>query len=124
MLTRAHASRASLPMWAARRTVEERGPQACPASVDHGRSIRLDAARPGGDHAGQRLPRQACLKSELRLDDEAGLVGARGFEPPTSSSRTMRATKLRHAPTESAPEGRGMIAHRLWFLARARGRGT
>ena len=30
------------------------------------------------------------------------LVGARGFEPPTSSSRTMRATKLRHAPTEGA----------------------
>ena len=30
------------------------------------------------------------------------MVGARGFEPPTSSSRTMRATKLRHAPTESA----------------------
>ena len=28
------------------------------------------------------------------------MVGARGFEPPTSSSRTMRATKLRHAPTE------------------------
>jgi hypothetical protein len=27
------------------------------------------------------------------------LVGARGFEPPTSSSRTMRATWLRHAPT-------------------------
>ena len=30
------------------------------------------------------------------------MVGARGFEPPTSSSRTMRATKLRHAPTEEA----------------------
>ena len=30
------------------------------------------------------------------------MVGARGFEPPTSSSRTMRATKLRHAPTEGA----------------------
>ena len=28
------------------------------------------------------------------------MVGARGFEPPTSSSRTMRATRLRHAPTE------------------------
>ena len=27
------------------------------------------------------------------------LVGARGFEPPTSASRTLRATKLRHAPT-------------------------
>ncbi len=33
--------------------------------------------------------------------DEVVMVGARGFEPPTSSSRTMRATKLRHAPTES-----------------------
>jgi hypothetical protein len=32
--------------------------------------------------------------------DEVEMVGARGFEPPTSSSRTMRATKLRHAPTE------------------------
>ena len=38
------------------------------------------------------------------------MVGARGFEPPTSSSRTMRATKLRHAPTEMPAEGPGMIA--------------
>ena len=30
---------------------------------------------------------------------EALLVGATGFEPATSSSRTKRATKLRHAPT-------------------------
>ena len=30
------------------------------------------------------------------------LVGARGFEPPTSASRTLRAAKLRHAPTEEA----------------------
>jgi Resolvase, N terminal domain len=50
----------------------------------------------------QRLPTQRVM----------GLVGARGFEPPTSSSRTMRATKLRHAPTEGAAEGRGMIPHR------------
>src|SRR5213594_2310047 len=27
------------------------------------------------------------------------LVGARGFEPPTSRSRTVRATRLRYAPT-------------------------
>ena len=33
--------------------------------------------------------------------DEVEMVGARGFEPPTSSSRTMRAAKLRHAPTEA-----------------------
>ena len=40
------------------------------------------------------------------------MVGARGFEPPTSSSRTMRATKLRHAPTEGARlQGLRMIAH-------------
>ena len=31
------------------------------------------------------------------------MVGARGFEPPTSSSRTTRATKLRYAPTDPAP---------------------
>ena len=34
-----------------------------------------------------------------RSTEGPGLVGARGFEPPTSSSRTMRATRLRHAPT-------------------------
>ena len=28
------------------------------------------------------------------------VVGARGFEPPTLRSRTVRATKLRHAPLE------------------------
>src|SRR3712207_9455249 len=27
-------------------------------------------------------------------------VGTRGFEPPTSSSRTRRATRLRYVPTE------------------------
>ena len=31
--------------------------------------------------------------------EERGMVGATGFEPATSSSRTKRATKLRHAPT-------------------------
>ena len=34
------------------------------------------------------------------------LVGARGFEPPTSSSRTTRATKLRYAPTDPVQDGR------------------
>jgi DNA invertase Pin-like site-specific DNA recombinase len=38
----------------------------------------------------------------LSTQQQVGMVGARGFEPPTSSSRTMRATKLRHAPTEGA----------------------
>ena len=30
------------------------------------------------------------------------MVGERGFEPPTSSSRTKRAAKLRHSPTDLA----------------------
>ena len=39
------------------------------------------------------------------------MVGARGFEPPTSSSRTMRATKLRHAPTEVlVQQSHGIVA--------------
>ena len=42
--------------------------------------------------------------------EERGLVGARGFEPPTSASRTLRAAKLRHAPTEesAAPRACGV----------------
>ncbi|GAC1331180.1 MAG: hypothetical protein NVSMB22_23240 [Chloroflexota bacterium] len=34
------------------------------------------------------------------------VVGARGFEPPTSASRTLRATKLRHAPTKKSGPAR------------------
>jgi hypothetical protein len=33
-----------------------------------------------------------------RLDHLILLVGARGFEPPTSCSQSRRATRLRHAP--------------------------
>lgn|GEM_PF-5797684 len=32
---------------------------------------------------------------------DSRLVGARGFEPPTSQSRTERSTKLSHAPPTS-----------------------
>ncbi len=42
----------------------------------------------------------ALRDGSLTTQPQMGMVGARGFEPPTSSSRTMRATKLRHAPTE------------------------
>ena len=41
----------------------------------------------------------AALPTVLELD-LVSLVGARGFEPPTSASRTLRSTKLSHAPTE------------------------
>ena len=32
-------------------------------------------------------------------------IGARGFEPPTSWSRTKRATRLRYAPTRTVTCG-------------------
>ena len=52
---------------------------------------------------GDRPPQGSCgIAVGAVARRVGGLVGARGFEPPTSSSRTMRATKLRHAPTESA----------------------
>ena len=40
------------------------------------------------------------LKSRDRssLLGSGKMVGARGLEPPTSASRTLRATKLRYAP--------------------------
>ena len=71
--------------------------------------VRADR-RPGGDrlHVHADRPREGAglgrgLRSRRRpRRKKVDLVGARGFEPPTSSSRTMRATKLRHAPTESA----------------------
>ena len=42
------------------------------------------------------------------------LVGVTGFEPATSSSRTTRATKLRHTPCarQDYPMGRGMSVTR------------
>src|SRR5437667_1361565 len=48
-----------------------------------------DFGRPSGDRV-----------AGGRTDGE--LVGARGFEPPTSRSRTVRATRLRYAPTRPA----------------------
>src|SRR2546426_12495665 len=52
------------------------------------------------------------------------MVGARGFEPPTSRSRTVRATRLRYAPTRRAhcTESSGLpgvLSHQLHELALA-----
>ena len=39
-------------------------------------------------------------RPEVLSMDSKGVVGARGFEPPTSCSQSRRATGLRYAPTE------------------------
>ena len=98
-----------------------------PEIVDYLRSLRALGRRrtrrtPGAGHGDlRRLEVQGFQRMDYELTpmpstglarryrphrarhkDRWSLVGARGFEPPTSSSRTMRATKLRHAPTEGA----------------------
>ena len=44
--------------------------------------------------------RQGSKKYEWKLVREK-MVGASGFEPPTSRTRTVRSTKLSHAPTQT-----------------------
>ncbi len=69
------------------------------------------AAHPQPNENAWLLGLVAVRQDQLRSQPVMGLVGARGFEPPTSSSRTMRATKLRHAPTEMpVVQGSRMIA--------------
>jgi hypothetical protein len=58
-----------------------------------------DETRDGGA-VGARFGPAVGARLHAAAEVREGMVGARGFEPPTSSSRTMRATKLRHAPTE------------------------
>ncbi len=38
------------------------------------------------------------------------MVGARGFEPPTSASRTLRATRLRYAPIANIIGGFNLVS--------------
>ncbi len=48
-------------------------------------------------------------------------VGVAGFEPTTSSSRTKRATKLRHTPrpSQSLPDPSSGLGHRVPWAAQA-----
>ncbi len=50
----------------------------------------------GGQGFEPQLPDPESGVLPIKLSPNA--VGASGFEPPTSSTRTMRATKLRYAP--------------------------
>ena len=43
-------------------------------------------------------PLASTRQSSLGASLKRRLVGARGFEPPTSCSQSRRATRLRHAP--------------------------
>src|SRR4051794_38711688 len=77
----------------------------------------MPATSPDPEHVDGRRGRRSRLK----------LVGAAGFEPTTLSSRTIRATKLRHAPTEMpvvagrGHDSRGVFAARSPRLGDASG---
>jgi hypothetical protein len=73
--------------------------------------IRYEPSRRNDSSASRRPPTPSGRASRRRFRAYLlVMVGARGFEPPTSSSRTMRATRLRHAPTE-VPRSTGPADH-------------
>src|SRR5690606_2589130 len=53
---------------------------------------------PTGAHRAPRAQIVKILPANRGEDLHKGMVGTAGFEPTTSASRTLRATKLRHVP--------------------------
>src|SRR5690606_22257096 len=80
----------------------------CPFRAKGGNGVNNSAVGVRGNAAGDgrchhEFPRRGGKKKEprVRLSTSSRLfipVGVTGFEPATSSSRTRRATKLRHTP--------------------------
>ena len=60
----------------------------------------IDSLEPAANESSRSCPAGSTFHF-LRRRRTIARVGARGFEPPTSSSRTMRATRLRYAPRET-----------------------
>ena len=52
------------------------------------------------DMPASMTPVDACLCDTTFVSDCAILVGVRGLEPPTSASRTLRASRLRYTPKD------------------------
>src|SRR5882672_2748009 len=60
------------------------------------------------------------MRGRARHDGEIVPIGAPGFEPGTSPTRTVRATRLRHAPRAaiiSEAEGPAIVAQRTAPIA-------
>src|ERR1700758_3283105 len=49
----------------------------------------------------RRLPDALKARASTRSESSIAVVGVAGFKPTASSSRTKRATKLRHTPLEA-----------------------
>src|SRR5258708_20361876 len=73
------------------------GEKAFVAPIEHGAARESDATRPPGGGAGNVQP--ATTPSHRRSAVEATTVGAAGFEPATTRTPSVCATRLRHAPS-------------------------
>src|SRR5215204_830456 len=73
-------------------------------------SLCRQGGRPQETASQRRHKRKTATLSSDRKPLQL-LIGARGFEPPTSRSRTERSTRLSHAPSK--------IAH-AFYVARVR----
>ncbi len=69
--------------------------------------FRMPQSRNGTESGAVKLAPKIVIKNQIV---KRNLVGVRGFEPPTPSSRTRCATRLRYTPTSRA----GRDAGRFW----------
>src|SRR5438105_15352778 len=77
------------------------------ASLKPLRRRSFEAGLPGRNRTcDPQLRRLLLYPTELRGEEEGGLVGARGFEPPTPCSQSRCATRLRYTPTANALRNR------------------
>jgi hypothetical protein len=104
--------------WLPRHSVHHR--RAAPWIAD---ALRIAPRHPAAPSTASAERRSAWLCGAMRTSDP---IGAPGFEPGTSPTRTVRATRLRHAP-RGADCGRGRWGGAVRSAGRARyfaGRGV
>ena len=75
-------------------------PRICPPEPKNWVHFSPFRSRSGwANEGGKRLPVQGVKTKICLVFNTFAMVGAAGFEPTASSSRTKRATRLRYAPT-------------------------
>jgi hypothetical protein len=105
IVTAAHSRATSRPQ----QSGSGRGPMQADAGVNLGQMSCPGFPRDSQTHhtetrgpQGRRklaLKKHPTLRSRPKSSSQCWMVGVRGFEPPTSASRTQRSTKLSHTPT-------------------------
>ena len=92
----------------------------CSIQLSYGRPLRSSGLRVLSCACGSGIMEESTesialyfsYNSALKTQSSAlggGLVGARGFEPPTSCSQSRRATGLRYAPTDRLRNGQSSL---------------